>query len=75
MSAKMRAKMTIESVTRHECGTENLRLRAVTNGNPEDNTFAKATPGASLDMLVSNPELVGKFDPGETFYVDFTPAD
>lgn len=54
---------------------DELTLNAVTNGTPEDNSFATATPSASLTMIITNPELLGKFKPNEKFYVDFTPAN
>lgn len=44
------------------------------DGSDEDNTFAKFTPSASLDIQIANPALIGKFEVGQTFYVDFTPA-
>lgn len=44
------------------------------DGSDEDNTFAKFSPSASFDILIANPALHGKFTPGDTFYVDFTPA-
>lgn len=74
--ATMRAKMKIESVTRTQYG-EKLRFSAVYGGstNAEDNTFASATPNATFEMDISNKELHGKFNPGDTFYVDFAPAD
>ncbi len=77
---KMRAKMQIASVTNH--GTvEQLKFHSVAakaygdDGLDEDNTFAKFTPNASLDIMIANPALLGKFKPGETFYVDFTPTE
>lgn len=74
---KMRAKLCIESVTLQEWGAEQLKFRAVYGGdtNSEDNTFSEATPSASLEMTISNKALHGKFKPGQTFYVDFTPVE
>ncbi|NBB65302.1 hypothetical protein GVN18_39245 [Pseudomonas sp. ODNR1LW] len=45
------------------------------DGSDEDNTFAKYTPSASFDLLIANPELIGAYEPGQTYYVDFTPVD
>lgn len=79
--AKMRAKMVVESVTKHETG-ETLKFRAVgrkdaypEDGSDENNSFAKFTPSASCELYVANPDLQGQFAPGEEFYVDFTKAD
>lgn len=74
MAAKMVAKFVVASVTRTAYG-ENLVLTAVTNGAPEDNTFASATPFAKLEMTITNKELLGKFNPDEKFLVHFTPAN
>ena len=73
--AKMRAKMRVETVTRNG-HSEVLKLNAVYGGttNNEDNSFAKTTPNATLDMTIANKELHGQFNPGDTFYVDFTPV-
>jgi len=77
---KMRAKMTIASVLKHT-GHETLKFHAVSaksypaDGSDEDNTFAKFSPSANLEITIANPALLGAFQPGETFYVDFTPVD
>ncbi|MCJ2088352.1 hypothetical protein MKK88_20525 [Methylobacterium sp. E-005] len=79
---EMRAKLKLFHVERHSETQETLRFHAVAkneaygaDGKDEDNTFAKFTPSASLDMMVMNPDLVGHFKAGDTFYVDFTKAD
>ena len=78
---KMRAKMQLHSIEVSQSG-EKLKFSAVCktggysdSGLDEDNTYAKFTPSASLEIYVSNPELHGKFKPGEKYYVDFTLAD
>lgn len=74
---QMRAKLYVQSVERFGEG-ERLQFAAVTAGKfdsqgvDEDNTFSKYTPQASLEMFVTNPELLGQFTKGQTFYVDFT---
>lgn len=45
------------------------------DGSDENNTFAKFSPSVSMTFDVRNPALFDKFKPGDTFYVDFTPAD
>lgn len=76
----MRAKMYVESVTK-VAGAELLKFRAVgksggypADGSDEDNTYAKYSPSAVLELTVANPALHGKFEPGQKYYVDFTPA-
>ena len=41
----------------------------------EDNTFALFTPGANLEMHITNPVLMGLIKPGQKFYLDFTLAE
>lgn len=74
----MRAKLKISSVESKE-SYENLNFSAVSklegypaSGLDEDNSFAKWTPTAKLEMTITNPELIGKFKEGQVFYVDFT---
>lgn len=77
----MRAKLRVMSVVGSD-KYETLSLSAVTgkepfgtDGESEDNTFARWTPSASLTMSITNPALVGKIQQGDTFYVDFTKVD
>lgn len=71
----MRAKFQVRSVTKMEGGNEQVKMSAVTNGTPEDNTYSKFTPGGSLEITISNPDLCGKINPGDKFYMDFTKAE
>lgn len=71
----------MEKVTKNEGGSETLKFRGVAKkdsygpeGLDENNTFAKFSPSISLEMTVTNEALHGKFNPGDTFYLDFTPA-
>jgi hypothetical protein len=77
---KMRAKLKVTNVQKGET-SERLTLAAVykdgaypEGGADEDNTFAMYTPSADLTMTINNPALVGQFNVGDKFYVDFTPA-
>jgi len=40
----------------------------------EDGRFTKATPWGELRMNVDNPDAAVQFEPGKSYYVDFTPA-
>lgn len=44
------------------------------DGLDEDNSFAKFSPSVGLTMTIANPALFGKLEPGDAFYVDFTPV-
>ncbi|MBA4344397.1 MAG: hypothetical protein C0423_19835 [Methylibium sp.] len=76
----MRAKFQVASV--ESFGTsEKVNFSAVCksggypeDGSDEDNTYAKFSPSASCSIHIANPALLGKFEPGQKFYVDFTPA-
>lgn len=76
---KMRAKLQVASVTKFTQG-EQLKFHAVgassypQDGSDENNTYAKYSPSASLEITIMNPALFGQFEPGQCFYVDFTEA-
>jgi hypothetical protein len=76
MSAKIRAKMTVQTVTLNPY-SDVVEFTAVYGGstNAEDNTYAKATPSGSLKLQIDNPNVRGLIKPGKTFYVDLTPID
>lgn len=75
MSKPMRAKMSVQTVTRNGY-SEIVEMSAVYGGatNNEDNSFAKSTPSGSVKLQIDNKELHGAYNPGDTFYVDFTPV-
>ncbi len=75
MTTVMRAKLRVTSVKKTEGQQEVLELTAVVGGSDEDNNYSKFTPSANLTMVVSNPDLLGKFEPGQRFYVDFSSAE
>jgi len=77
----MRAKMRVVNVDR-QATCEVLRFSAVgsvfpypEDGSDENNSFAKWTPCADLNMTVTNPDLFGKIQIGEEYYLDFTKAE
>lgn len=76
MSKPMRAKMQVQSIKKHLYNGETLEMSAVYGGstNDEDNSFAKTTPNGKIELMVVNPELLGVYQPGDTFYVDFIPV-
>lgn len=77
----MRAKFQVASVEKFPGGHERVKFNAVSkngaypaDGSDEDNTYAKFSPSADCSIYISNPALWGQFEPGQKFYVDFTPA-
>lgn len=83
---RMRAKVRVGSVLPYrdeseKTVSEQVRFYGVakSNGYPadgtdEDNTFARWSPSVEMAFTIANPDLFGKFTPGDTFYVDFTPV-
>lgn len=73
----MRAKMIVKDVIKNSDNSVRLIMGAVyknkydETGEDEDNTFAKFTPSADLNMLIQNHNLVDKFKIGQKFYLDF----
>lgn len=81
MTIAMRAKMRITSINREYEGQEELQFHAVakdgpypSDGSDEDNSYARYSPSGDLNLTVANPNLLGKFKEGDTFYLDFTPV-
>lgn len=82
----MRAKMRVYSVTHFDAG-EKLAMVAVpgdqikNDGTDEDNTYAlprtgaMKPPAAQLEITIQNPEFLGKYKPGQTYFIDITSAD
>jgi len=76
--ADMRAKMVVTRVDDFGGGQQRLFLQAVAknsypeDGTDENNTFAKWTPTAALELLITNPALTNRFAAGQEFYLDFT---
>lgn len=82
MSA-MRAKFKINHIDRRNIdnGFETLYFNPVArsdrypeDGSDENNTYAKFSPSGMLSLTIANPALIGKFQEGETYYLDFTKA-
>jgi hypothetical protein len=77
----MRAKMQVNKVERF-AGQDRITCNAVArsggypaDGSDEDNTYAKFSPSGELSLTIANPALLGVIEPGQKFYLDFTPAD
>lgn len=77
----MRAKFELKTIETPYEGCEELAFLAVTEkpfdteGASDDNSFAKWTPDGHLTMKVTNPALLGKFEVGQKFYLDFRLAE
>ncbi len=75
---EVRGKFYVSEVTNHSATSTcvTVKLTSVySNGKPEDNTYAAATPSGAITMTITNPDAVEKLAIGKVFYVDFTPAE
>ena len=70
----IRAKMRCDTVTKTSYDAEVVKLQAVYGNIEENKSYSLATPTASVEITISNPEAFGKFVPKGEYYVDFTPA-
>ena len=78
----MRAKMQVSEVTNFGNNVQKVKMQPVCGNKPfgpkgesEDNTFARYSPSGSLELTITNPDLFGKIQPGQKFYVDFSSAE
>lgn len=81
----MRAKFHVTAVTPFKSPAGELQSEKITfaavagkfdqEGTSEDNTYAKWTPSADLNIQITNPALFGAHAVGDVFYVDFTKVD
>lgn len=55
---------------------QNIRLAAqYDSSNPEDVSFAAATPSGEMKFYCDNPVVVGTFVPGKNYYLDLIPCE
>lgn len=79
MTAVLRAKMRVQSVTREidsDGGIEAewVKLIAVYGDKGTENAkWAQWTPSANFEIQINNPEAIGKLSRGHEYFVDFTP--
>lgn len=72
----VRAKFRVESIARTVNGGHTVTLSPVTSGSEENKVFYKLTPYGSIALNTINDSAMKAFgDPGDLFYVDFTPAE
>jgi len=74
----VRAKFRVSNVRQDSEGKANgFTLSPVYDPNPESENgrFFSATPGGTVDMWVTRPEVAEQFKLGAEFYIDFTQAE
>lgn len=73
---KARGKMQVTKVSRTIYGGDTISLSCdYDETNPEDIAFSEATPSGSMEMQITNPKLIGKFEPGQFYYVELHEAE
>lgn len=78
----VRAKFRVDSVNRlsWERGKTNAAVVVMSpvysnDPNSENKAFWEATPNGKIEMTINNLAAFDQFQPGDSFYVDFTKAD
>lgn len=72
----IRAKFKVQEITKTTWGNTRVILRPqYDKAIPEDQCFRDATPSGEMWMDVANPAALEQLKLGQTFYVDFTPAE
>lgn len=73
----VRAKFRVESIARTMNGGHTVTLSAIMSRDSEENkAFWKFTPYGSISLNTVNDSAMKAFgDPGDEFYVDFSPAE
>lgn len=77
----VRAKFFVESIQHSDVpGTDqyaSIVMRPVfgTYGDGKVNeSWSKYTPSGQLQITITNPDAIDKFEKGKAYYLDFTPA-
>jgi hypothetical protein len=68
------AKFKVGSTT--DFGNDNLEVKMtpVTSGSDENKSFSKYTPTGDIRMHITNPDVLGFFEAGQEYYVEFSKA-
>lgn len=68
------AKFKVGSTT--DFGNDNIEVKMtpVTSGSEENKSFSKYTPTGDIRLHITNPEVVGFFEAGKEYYVEFKKA-
>ena len=75
MSKRSRCKFRVSSVTLLMNAEEVILRPEYDPNDPEDTRFSAATPSGKMEIMISNPALLGMFKPGQFYYLDLTPVE
>lgn len=45
------------------------------SANPDNASWSKYTPSGTLNMLITNPDVYNQFEPGNEFFLTFSPTE
>lgn len=74
MSKSILAKFKVGSTTDYGNNNLNVKMSPVVNGSEENKSFSIYTPSGSIEMHITNPDVLGFFEAGKEYYVEFKPA-
>lgn len=77
MAQSVRAKFVCSQVTRfaHPGNVQVVLNPVMDSRTPENKAFWDATPNGRLEMTITNVAAADQFEPGKSYYLDFTPAE
>lgn len=70
----VRAKFECVEKTENTSGYT-IEMYPVTGGSPENESFYKYTPAGSVKLSTINNEAAAAFIVGQSYYLDFSPAE
>ena len=70
----VRAKVTCEGIVENNVSFRTV-YEADAAADTENARFTKATPWGEIRLGIDNPAALEQFQPGKSYYVDFTPAE
>lgn len=65
---------TVWSQVPRRVDAEKVRLAVVYDGSDENKAWSSATPNGHLEITITNPDAMGKFEPGKSYFLDITEA-
>lgn len=68
-------KFVCQSVEKFQGGNERVKLAAQYDQSlDEDRRFSQASPSGEMTVSISNPNVIGWFEPGKAYYLTATEA-
>lgn len=70
----MKAKFEVLTVTKGK-GFDQIVMTPVLSGSEENKSFSQYTPSGKIDIMITNPTLLGTINPGDVYYINFEKAE